>query len=148
MIGKFMKFRVGFWLPLVSVLTVSACRMGIIDANMIEIRVYQQAGQLAFEFYRQERGWWSNRLVPERVSFLSLHLPGGEPTIWLVKSTKRDSDTSRVIYSVVPEGFTQVVPANGSVPTLEPDRKYSVSVESNASKEPWVGATSFVYRKP
>lgn len=105
------------------------------------IIVHQEGGRVSFEFQREEQPG-SMKMVPAAAVTFGIKRHGGTQTLWYVVSPSGHT-ASKIIYGMVPEGFTQYVPEKGDPPPLDTGKEYDVSANVGG-----FGVATFIYRGP
>ena len=118
---------------------VNGCRP--VGDPVIEIDVIQDRERVSFKFFMLEGRIYSNRIerVPHKVG--SLWIGNSKSTIWEIKNRSTSFGVTTITYGVVPEGFDQTIPKNGTAPTLKSGSEYEVLVGFGAG-----GTTRFIYK--
>ncbi|OGQ78327.1 MAG: hypothetical protein A3F90_01740 [Deltaproteobacteria bacterium RIFCSPLOWO2_12_FULL_60_19] len=115
----------------------------IIATPLVEIAINQGAGDLIFEFFVQDK-WWlgkgSTVRVPYGVGAVMVAEKEGR-IIWDIGFRDPRTGVKRVKYGIVPNGFKQQIPADGSVPDLKIGQVYRVIAYSGGG-----GEATFVYK--
>ena len=89
-----------------------------------EIVVSQSGGRVAFEFY-VETAPGSRVMQPASASDLSVGRQGAAGSTWAIIG-RTGYEAARVVYGLLPEGFSQYLPERSPPPPLEPGATYSV----------------------
>jgi hypothetical protein len=108
---------------------------------LFKMAVRKFDGHASFEFYREEGAGSTRKRSAVRVALLSVYA-GDNPqaTLWQITAIDERGATDKITYGVVPEGFTQVVPMEGTAPPLKTGEKYSVSATGEG-----IAVNSFVF---
>jgi hypothetical protein len=143
---EILEFRALFrFLVLVAIIqSVHGCEMVVGDPR-VEIVTNQVNRQVRFEFFSQEKRWWSKTPVraPAKVAALTLVDQEQGATIWQIDVRDVRMGATQINYGVIPAGFEQVTPKKSSAPPLEVGKKYEVLVYPGGS-----GKTTFIYQAP
>jgi hypothetical protein len=114
----------------------------VYDFSRIEIDVQKSGvGELKFKFFILRKLPHAEEKIPAKLYWLTVFEPNDKRALWQIETTKIESMTTNVSYGIVPVGFKQILPSEGSAPKLELGHRYSIWVYCEANG---IGTSSFM----
>jgi hypothetical protein len=113
----------------------------VVREPSIEIGIGQVDGKVEFEFFVYEEKWWLWQ-TKKVAAIGALTIGSNGRIVWEIQARQATAKVSDIKYGVVPEGFDQLNPREGSAPLLTVGHEYEVLVHARGS-----GRATFVYRR-
>jgi hypothetical protein len=122
-----------FFMAVSNVMSSQEMDNPIADFPSIQMTVRQSSGEVEFEFYTEKLSDGAKQKVPVSLSLVAVHF-AGKTSFWEIQARTNERPVTRVKYGIIPAGFIQRVPENGSAPPLLIGQEYYVTARSREGR--------------